>query len=342
MMKIGSKVTRNDVAELAGVSVATVSYVLNKSKPVSPTLTKRVLEAVEELGYVPDMVARSMVMSETKQLSVIVEDIGNQYFGELVTYFENYAARQGYFVSLCMRSGHLDDYISNFISRRVDGVLMLAVPTDFHLDKLYDLCDHGIKVVTSGSVQADPRKVSKIEIDYLDAMKKAIDFFHEMGHEQIAYLSAFDYGVKHDSRLNDFCTVFRSNSHHEPLVFCGKPPYNSGYEEGYRLAVESLESGQPFTAVLTTNDMMAIGAIAAYIEHGRRVPEDISVMGIDNIQLGKYAQIPLTTLSYDKKFFARRAFEMLYDSIKFDTLSTQFVRMEVVNRKSVCDKRGVK
>ena len=121
------KVTRTDVAKLAGVSTATVSYVLNGSRSMSEKTRKLVLDAVEQLNYKPDMIARSMTKNETRQLSFMVNDATNPFYGEIIVGFENAAMERGYFVNICTGSKNINDYFDNYIAWT--AFLSLPFPT---------------------------------------------------------------------------------------------------------------------------------------------------------------------------------------------------------------------
>ena len=198
------KATRADVAKLAGVSTATVSYVLNGSRNMSEKTQKRVLDAVEQLNYKPDMVARSMSTNETMQLSLMVNDITNPFFSEIILGFETAAMEKGYFVNVCTGQKDINSYFDNYIARRIDGVYIAAVPYRFDMKRLYALAANGIKVVVSGNAEADLKKVSSIEIDYVDGMNRAMDHLYRLGHRRIAYISGLSRKHRFDKRVETY------------------------------------------------------------------------------------------------------------------------------------------
>ncbi len=311
------KATRADVAKMAGVSTATVSYVLNGSRNMSEKTKKLVMDAVEALNYKPDMIARSMTKNETKQLSLMINDITNPFYGEIVMGFEAAAIEKGYFVNVCTGYKDLNDYFDNYIARRIDGVFVAAMPQKFDLNKLYDLTDNGVKVVVSGNTEVDLRKVSSIECDYLGAMEKAVSYLRSQGHERIAYLSGLHRSQKFDHRIEGYLNAMGALG--EELLLEGRKPYTTETADGYRMAKELLESGREFSAVICTNDLMAMGAISAFEDAGLHVPEDVSVMGFDGIVFAKTWRPSLSTMSVHKLEFGRKAFELLYNNIKNGT-----------------------
>lgn len=331
------KVTREDVAKLAGVSTATVSYVLNNSRNMSEKTRQRVLNAVEELNYKPDMIARSMTTNETMQLSVMVNDISNPFFGEIILGFEAAAIEKGYFVNVCTGYKNINNYLDNYIARRIDGVFAVTVPNKFDFGKLYDLTDHGIKVVISGNAEVNLKKISAIENDYVSGMNEAVNYLYEMGHRRIAYLSGLNRSHIFDRRIQGYLEALekRKLSCGDELLIEGKAPYSTGMEDGYELAKELLESKKPFTAVICTNDLMAMGAISAFEDAGIKVPADVSVMGFDDILFAKNWRPALTTMSVSKYEFGRKAFELLYNNMKSGNTGYYQSDLELKIRDSV-------
>lgn len=214
------KSTRKDVAKLAGVSTATVSYVMNKNRSISKETTEKVLQAVETLNYKPDMIARSMTTNETMQLSIVLDSISNPFYGEIVHGFENAANANGYFVNICTGFNSLDEYFENFILRRIDGVFVAAMPFRFNVEKLYKLVENGIRVVVSGNVEADMKLVSSIENDHITAMDEAVTYLYGLGHRNIAYLSGLSRNLKYDRRIEGYLKTVESLSSPVKTVCC--------------------------------------------------------------------------------------------------------------------------
>lgn len=338
------KVTRADVARLAGVSTATVSYVLNGSRQMSEKTKKLVYDAVEQLNYKPDMIARSMTKNETKQLSLMINDITNPFYGEIIMGFEAAAIEKGYFVNVCTGYKDINNYLDNYIARRIDGVFVAAMPYKFDMQKLYSLVDRGMKVVVSGNTEANRQKVSSIESDYVTAMLDAVQHMYELGHRKIAYLSGLGKQHKADRKIEGYLKAIEQMglSYGERLLVTGKSPYTTDVEDGYKLAKQLLDSGEEFTAVICQNDLMAMGAISALEDVGKKVPQDVSVMGFDNILFTKVWRPKITTMSVSKYEFGYKAFELLYNNIKEGTPGTYVSPLTLEKREStaVCPPRS--
>lgn len=330
------KVTRADVAKLAGVSTATVSYVLNGSRNMSDKTRKLVMDAVEQLNYKPDMIARSMTKNETMQLSLMINDITNPFFSEIVVGFETAAIEKGYFVNVCTGYKDINNYFDNYIARRIDGVFVVAVPHKFDLNRLYNLTENGIKVVVSGNTEADLKRVSSIENDYVAGMRTAVTYLHQLGHERIAYLSGLSRKHKFDRKIEGYLAAMEQQGLNcgEELLLEGRAPYSTSVEDGYAMAKELVASGKEFTAVICTNDLMAMGAVSAFEDVGLRVPQDVSVMGFDDILFAKAWRPAITTMAVSKYEFGRKAFELLYTNIKKGNTGYYLSQLELKARTS--------
>ncbi|HAX50930.1 LacI family DNA-binding transcriptional regulator [Muricomes intestini] len=330
------RVTRKDVANRAGVSTATVSYVLNKSKKISDETTSKVMQAIAELDYRPDMIARSMSVEQTMQVGIVLEDITNPFSGGLIRGFEKAANEKNYFVSVCTSFDKLDDYFDNFIARRIDGIFVAALPYKFNVNKLYDLVDRDIKVVVSGNAIADYKKVSSLENDYIDAMEQVMEYLYALGHRNIAYISGLGKNMTYDLRCigyRQMITKLGLTCGNE-LLIDGKSPYFTGVEEGYSGAKRLIETGKKFTAVICTNDIMAFGAMKAIRDHGLRIPEDVSVVGFDGIKLGEYYECPLTSMALEQEECGRKAFDLLYNNMTQGTVGYYKNMLHLVERES--------
>ena len=202
--------------------------------------------------------------------------------------------------------------------------------------KLYSLTDNGIRVVVSGNTDVDLKRVSSIESDYVTAMDKAVSYLYGLGHREIAYLSGLSRKFQFDHRIDGYLAAvewYRLPCGSD-LLFDGKPPYHTEIAEGYALAQELLRSERRFTAVICLNDLMAMGAISALQEAGLRVPEDVSVMGFDDILFSQAWRPSITTMAVSKAEFGKKAFELLYANIQQGTTGYYLNQLELIQRAS--------
>lgn len=302
-----------DVAKRAGVSVATVSHVINETRFVSEELKQRVLKAIEELDYQPDAVARSLRRKETRTIGLIVPDNSNPFFAEVARGIEDVGFEQGYSVILCNSDWNLEKeltYLDTLIAKRVDGIVFIAATTQ--VEHVKSLVENRTPVVVA------ERKMPEIEVDSVlvdnfqggyEATKHLLD----LGHRRIGCISGPWDLTPSAERVTGYKLAL--NRHElraeEDLIVRGDYLFESG-----EMAVRTLlELSAPPTAIFACNDLMAIGAMKAILEQGLRVPEDISIVGFDDIALASYLNPPLTTIAQPKYELGRMAAQLVIQRI---------------------------
>lgn len=337
------KATRKDVAKYAGVSEQTVSYILNNSRRFSPEIEKRVLEAVKKLNYVPNMAARSLSTKQTFSVSVIVHDISNPIFNEIMVGFQEAAHEYDYFVTVCDARGDIDKYVDNLIARNTEGVFIYVLAGYKDLSFIERLIDCGIKVVLGGNLQIESSRIQK-NVSILDAnhtigMEKILKYLTELGHQDIVYLSGLDTQSTLDYRYKAFMKLCNAYNLNRSFVVENTKPFDTTPESGYDLTEKLIHSKKPFSAIVCTNDLMAYGAIEALKAHQYRVPEDVSVIGIDDLRFSKYHDPKLTTLGFDKTAFGRMVFQQLHSMIHEEAIpKTYLIDTQLVIRDSTKSK----
>ncbi len=318
---------RSEVAALAGVSEATVSYVFSNKRYVSPALRERVMAAADELDYRPDMIAGAMITNRTNTIAVLTNDIASPLQMEVVKGIQKAAMSKDYFVNVCGGTANLERYIDNFIARRVDGVFVSVVSSFVSEHYLKKLLDRDISVIITSMRHVSDDRICGLELDFNRGMYQIIDHLIGLGHKKIAYLSGFDRNYSDDQRLFSFYAAMRDRlGNDEPLVEEGESPYDSTVQTGYALMKRLMARTRDFTAVVCTNDMMASGAMGALAEAGLRVPYDVSVVGMDDIQFAQVFNPPLTTISHRSEEYGEKIFDILYDNIRDKSV----VRREVI------------
>lgn len=315
--KVVKRAKRVDVARIAGVSVATVSYVLNGTKRVSPEVERRVLEASESLRYTPNRIAQSLAGNRTHTIALMTDDITNTYQLEVIKGLQAEALKNDYIVYVFDASGDLPKYIDHIISRRVDGIFCVIAPNVLPDEKLKELRDAGISVLADFARSTHLPDISYIASDMYGGFEQIVRHLVELGHTKIGYLSAFDEACYYDMRLSAFKTAMRKVlDDNMPIIEYGHEPYRTTSTFGEELMTSMLRRFPEMTAVICTNDMMAIGALRAAASAGLRVPEDLSVVGIDNILQSETSTPRLTTLSQCGKEYGERVFHILYNEIQ--------------------------
>ena len=310
------RATRVDVAKRAGVSVATVTYVLNNTCPVKEETRRKVLRAARDLCYVPDLRARSMATNRTMQLGVIVPSLTDPADCEIIEAFIHIAAQNGYFVNVSIRGNNIRQNIRNIISQHMDGVFLLLTPEEIEVDMIFQITDTEIKVVAGVPLlnEKDRQYASTVQLAHDQAFEEAVGYLRRHGHEQIAFVS----NAYNDNRESRYLSTYRAMaSRHDgqEIVFhVDDQRYISSFEAGRSLAEQLLASAALFSAVLVSDDGMAQGVIAALSEHQLTVPADISVMslnGSNSVVESSY----ITAMVPDYIAYAELVFNVLQDSI---------------------------
>lgn len=334
------RVKREDVAVEAGVSTATVSYVLNRTKRLSPEVEQRVLETAARLNYIPNRIAQSLARNKTNALALITADITNVYQLDVIKGLQAEALKNDYIVYIFDAFGDVSKYIKHLISTRVDGIFVSAAPDFLSDEQLCELRDADIKVLTDFSRSTYLPDVSYIMSDMYDGFMQAVAYLKELGHRNIGYLSAFDESCYYDVRLPAFKIAMRKLlDAGVPAIEYGGWPYTTSEELGGRLMERMMDEHPEVTAVIATNDLMAIGAMKAAKNRNKRVPEDYSVIGVDNIGKSRQCEPPLTTLDQSGKAYGARIFQILYDNIMQDTTGKYIEPMRLLKRGSTAPAR---
>jgi LacI family transcriptional regulator len=320
------------VAAMAKVSIATVSRTINGSPLVSDKLTKRVWHAIEQLNYFPNSHARSLVSGRSRIFGIIVENITNPFFPELIQCFEEIAVAHGYEILVSSSNSDpavLTTCVRRMIERKVEGVAMLTFGEEEPV--LDQLSFHDIPLVLAEFRLDDP-KTSTILLDYATGIRAAIDHLFQLGHRKIAYLAGPHKIHSAMTRENDFRSAMEAVGlpvQKKWIVECDHT-LKGGVAGFDRL--QALAAGP--TAILCSNDMTAIGVLRAAYLKGMHVPQDLSVIGLDDIDFAEFTLPPLTTIRLSRGDLARAAFEALRQQAE-ETLSANIHREFLVSTSLV-------
>ena len=307
-----------DVAERAGVSVTSVSHVINETRPVSYELRERVLAAMEELGYHPNRLARSLRSGKTHTIGTIVPDSADPFFAEVARGIEDTAFENGYSLILCNSDANLDKeafYTDVLVEKQVDGILFLAAGGS--TGRILDLQQRGMPVVVVDR-ELPAAHVDSVVTDNAGGGWSATRHLIDLGHRRIGYIAGPSDLTLSEYRFTGYRKALKEAgiAVDESLVVRGA----FDFESGYRAARQLLTHSQRPTAIFACNDLMAIGAICAAVELGLRVPEDLSVIGYDDVPLASYSNPPLTTIAqpiYDLGVVAASMLlERLHDPVR--------------------------
>jgi len=318
--------TMRDVAKQAGVSITTVSHVINNSRAVSNGARQRVETAMRELGYKPNTLARSLRRQQTHTIGMIVPDSANPFFAEIARGIEDASFEQNYNVVLCNTEGDLEKQISYtnvLIQNQVAGIVFVAAGVSTEL--VEDLQRRQVPLVVVDREVPDVA-VDTVLTDHYQGGRLATQHLVDLGHRRIACISAGSELSPSSDRVTGYQDVLRENglAVDEQLIMRGDFQYKSGFEAAQQL----LALTEPPTAVFASNDLMAVGCISAATQQGLRVPEDLSVVGFDDVRLASFTNPPLTTIAQPKREIGTLAVEMLLTRINDLTAPIRYERLD--------------
>jgi LacI family transcriptional regulator len=309
-------VSIRDVAKRAGVSIATVSRAVNHIPTVDPELAKRVWMAIDEVGYLPNTQARALVSGRSRMLGLIVSEITNPFFPELVQEFENLAVAQGYEVligSTNYEPERTELLIRRMLQRNVDGVAVMTFGIEEDLVKKLVEREFPLVFVDAGP---DLPNIRVLKVDYGEGIRQGVQHLAALGHRRIAFITGPLRLRSAVARRDGF---LRSMAELGLTVPAEHLVEGSHTMEGGMEAMEHLIALSELpTAVMCSNDMTAIGVLHALYRTTHNVPDDISVVGFDDIHLAQFMLPPLTTVEMSCKHLAAAAVEALRAGIERD------------------------
>lgn len=326
------------VARLAKVSIATVSRVVNGRGKVQPELARRVRHAIEQVGYLPDGAARALSSGRSRLLGVIISNLMNPFFPELLQSFEEKAVSLGYEVLVASTAydvGRMTSCINRMLERKVDGVAIMTFGIEGPM--LHRLTDHGVPLVFMDAAPPSPNMFA-IEVDYDTGMQQAVQHLAVLGHRRIGMVIGPQQQMSVARRCEAAQRAFRQIglTYDPELVFTGDHSLESGERalEAFRKLV------QPPTAILCSNDLSAIGVMHAAEEAKLRIPEDLSLIGFDCVEIGAYLVPPLTSVLLSGREIAEAAVESLLAQVEGRTLQSRTIVTQLVLRRTTAVPRG--
>ena len=305
--------TLKDVAEHAGVSISTASRVINGKEYVSEETRQKVAQAIRELDYQPNLIAQSLVKGrETRQLGLLVYDISNSYFAEITMAFEAIAYQHDYTVILCntAEGTRTLKYLDMFIQRQIDGVALIGSPLgQEEIRRLQILLQRGVPVVMAREKGwfANPladilgNQSGIVEFDTVEGCRMAIDYLVSRGHRRIGGLFTVERNcLWDDPRARGFRQALEDNGIEidDNLIISDLKTSQAG---GFLGMGQLLQQSRDCTAVFAYNDVIAIGALAQCREQGIRVPDDLSVVSMDDTEDSLYTNPPLTSVRIPRR-----------------------------------------
>ncbi len=331
-------VTIYDVAREAGVSMATVSRVVNNNPNVKPQTRKKVFEAIERLGYRPNAVARGLASKKTTTVGVVIPDISNAIFAEVARGIEDIANMYHYNIILCNADKRKEKeirVINTLLEKQVDGLLFMGgVVTDEHMQAFQTST---VPIVLCGT-NVEGNTMAAVDIDHQQAAHDAVKLLIDKGHRRIGMISGNLQDPNNGfSRYNGYKNALEEAgvAFNESLVRIG----NHRYESGIEAMKYFLELPERPTAIFSATDEMAIGAIHAAQDAGLAIPGDISVISVDNSRMASMVRPLLTTVAqpmYDIGAVSMRLLTKLMNKENVEKGKVTLMH-EVIQRQSVAE-----
>ncbi|HEY4979755.1 MAG TPA: LacI family DNA-binding transcriptional regulator [Candidatus Acidoferrum sp.] len=319
-----------EIAKKARVSTATVSRTINRIPTVKPQLAKRVWKAVDEIGYFPSMQARALVSGKSRTFGLIVSEITNPFFPEIVHVFEETALQHGYEVLLTSTvhdSERMKTAVRRMLEHRVEGVAVMTFGMEEAL-----LDDLKLRKVPLVFVDVGPQRphVSNIRIDYLQGIRQAVQHLTALRHERIAFitgpLALKSAATRRDAYVESMREVGASIE--QEMIVEG----NHSLEGGEKAFEELLSLRSRPTAVLCSNDMTAMGVMRKCYAEKIVIPHDLSLVGFDNIRMTQYMLPPLTTIEMSQSELARTAFLALLQDVQREVPNPKGTEYELTTK----------
>ncbi|WIV12229.1 LacI family DNA-binding transcriptional regulator [Proteiniborus sp. MB09-C3] len=322
----------NRIARMAGVSTATVSKILNgKDQAISESTRQRVLEIVEREGYIPNAIAKSLKINNTKTIGLIIPDVMNLFFSELAKGVEDSADKRGYSLILCNTDNSTDKekkYLQVLQSKRVDGIIITAVENSS--DTSFENCIAPI-VLLDRDIKTN-RPVGRIKIDNEKCTYDAVTFLLNKGCTNIGFISSDTVNSLSRSRLEGYMSALKENDipYDEKIVYLKDYSVEAGYAGALKLIENSEVDG-----ICCGNDLIAIGAIKALKEKNIDIPKDVKIIGLDDIFISSYFNPPITTVKQPIYDMGLEAVNLLIDMIeKRETDLLRVFNHKIIERMS--------
>jgi LacI family transcriptional regulator len=325
-----------DISKKTGFSPTTVSKALNNYPDVSDKTKKIILEKARELGYIPNSHARILITKKSWTIGVLFDEklnvgIKHPFFSAVIESFKKNIESKGYDLLFISKDigGKKTTYLDHCRIRGVDGVIIIS--SDFNNEQIQELIDSDIPCVL---IDIESNKASTVYSDNIQGCYLAVDYLYSLGHRKIAHIYGSQDTFAGNIRFNGFINAlekFKLEKNDDYLVDGGYFSFDGGYKAMKKLLkLEDLP-----TAVFVSGDLMAIGAISAINEKGLRVPDDVSIVGYDDLDICKYVTPKLTTIRQNTNLIGENAADVLINAIdKKNARTSVIVPVELVVRDS--------
>jgi len=333
-------VTIKDVAKKAGVSIAAVSYALNNKSGVNEETKKNIKRVAEEMGYVPNSLAQGLLSKKTNFIGLIVPDIANVYTANFITYLNQYAYENNFFLLLGNTSGDIEEekkIVDKFIGKNVDALII--VPHNYRNEGFYlDLIKSARKKKVPflfANMSFPGIKSSFVVPDFEEGQYKITKFLLDSGLKEFVFMGGPKNHYYSEIKYQGFLRALNEANItylDENYVECGR---NYTFDDGYKMIKEYVKNSPLPEAFIAVSDLMALGIVQGLNECGINVPEDVSVTGFDDIEVPTVKSINLTTVRVPLKNMAKLCIDILKEGAGGNVLKQFVLQPEVVVGESV-------
>ena len=336
-MKTKRKANIYELATKSGFSVSTVSKALNHTGRISEATREKILKVASELNYIPSYHAKALSLNKSWLIGIIYSDnlgigFSHPHFSVILEGFKQEAEKEGYEITFINRNmgNRSMTYLEFCRYRQVEGVFIVNY---YSLSKqVPQLIESGLPLVSSDSGFDDIPTITSNDV--LGGVL-ATQYLYDLGHKKIDHIAGPSYTISAQHRKKGFLQVINE---HDDIISNIYEAHNYSIEDGYQQALNIIEKNDLPTAIFVAGDWMALGVIQALKEHDIKVPEDISIIGYDDLDFLKYSQPALTTVSQNKLEIGKRAAQYLIQQINGETVSSLNVDVEIIERET-CQKR---
>lgn len=336
-MKTKRKTNIYELATKSGFSVSTVSKALNHTGRISEATREKILKVASELNYIPSYHAKALSLNKSWLIGIIYSDnlgigFSHPHFSVILEGFKQEAEKEGYEITFINRNmgNRSMTYLEFCRYRQVEGVFIVNY---YSLSKqVPQLIESGLPLVSSDAGFDDIPTITSNDI--LGGVL-ATQYLYDLGHKKIDHIAGPSYTISAQHRKRGFLHVINE---HDDIISNIYEAHNYSIEDGYQQALKIIEKNDLPTAIFVAGDWMALGVIQALKEHDIKVPEDISIIGYDDLDFLKYSQPALTTVSQNKLEIGKRAAQYLIQQINGETVSSLNVDVEIIERET-CQKR---
>ncbi len=334
------KPTIKDIAREAGVSISTVSRVINNNYPVHVTTRKKVEKVIKKKSFRPNYFARGLIQNKTNSIGVLVPSLVNVFFPVVVTSIENYLKTKEYTLFLCDTEGTEDmerEYIQRLTERKVDGIICLDPRTGNIRSGFYEEMTQEIPLVLVNAFH-EGIKCNFVLNDQESGSVEALDYLHQLHHEKIAFLrggKSYSYDLKEEYYLR-FLKKKSIPVEQNNILSISSGNDLETVELSTQIVYDRLMQPNPPTAILACNDWMGVGAINAVKKLGLQVPRDVSVIGFDDTIIAELSEPKLSSVSQNMKQLGKNAAQLLLEIIDNPSLPLQQLNLPtfLVHRNS--------